>query len=699
MRVALVGARPALPGRGDGGPRRPAVREVPAVEGPRRALGRLRREPAGRATWCTSPTERVRRPGAATPAATSTSTSSPPQLPAPADASQLRAIAEAGAGRTFVLEGPPGTGKSQTITNLLTRAVAEGKRVLFVAEKRAALDVVARRLDAVGMGMFALDLHDKGIARLDGARADPAGAGARGRRRRAGPGRRRRRTCARPAACWPATPTGCTTANAVGLSLYSARTAELAAGTDVEPLPVPLPFVANAPAEVLRPDPAGAGAAARHRRPDPALAAPPVGVRRLPRHRPARHPGRGRRRRRRRCARLPAIAELVRRAAARADARRPRRAGPPARPARPSGSTSSTRRSPAAGRRRRRAVLGEIAAFTAFRHPGLDVCDPRGAARCRWPRSTWPRRPPRRRPGSGRRRRLIAVRDRLAPYLRPGAKVKPKDVPALVENLWRVQTAVQAIAGAGRRRSRACRCRRAGTRSLDAAPARRARSHWLRRAGAAVDGSTPFHVQLRKLIVAGLPAGPAAGRRRRRGCGTPSPRCCAVCASSTDQLAAWAGDDGFVLRWSMTRPERGVDSSVLMSLRRWVTFLDTLEPLRYAGLFDARAAARHRRGHGRRRRPRLRPRPGRGLGDRAAGRDRARPVRRRGRTRRRSAGSPRASRAVREHLTAALPAQVLGTAAVRRGVGLRPGRRAAAGAGQAAPRAGRARSCWRSTAS
>ncbi|OMQ13845.1 hypothetical protein A7K94_0220750, partial [Modestobacter sp. VKM Ac-2676] len=80
--------------------------------------------------------------------------------PVPADASQLRAVAEAVSGRTFVLEGPPGTGKSQTITNLLTRAVAEGKRVLFVAEKRAALDVVARRLDAVGMGPFALDLHD-----------------------------------------------------------------------------------------------------------------------------------------------------------------------------------------------------------------------------------------------------------------------------------------------------------------------------------------------------------------------------------------------------------------------------------------------------------------------------------------------------------------------------------------------------------
>ena len=82
--------------------------------------------------------------------------------PIPADSSQLGAIADAVAGRTFVLEGPPGTGKSQTITNLLARAMAEGRRVLFVAEKRAALDVVKSRLDAVGMGAFSLDLHDKG---------------------------------------------------------------------------------------------------------------------------------------------------------------------------------------------------------------------------------------------------------------------------------------------------------------------------------------------------------------------------------------------------------------------------------------------------------------------------------------------------------------------------------------------------------
>lgn len=81
--------------------------------------------------------------------------------PIPADASQLGAIAAAVAGQTFVLEGPPGTGKSQTITNLLARAIAAGKRVLFVAEKRAALDVVSSRLDSVGMGPFSLDLHDK----------------------------------------------------------------------------------------------------------------------------------------------------------------------------------------------------------------------------------------------------------------------------------------------------------------------------------------------------------------------------------------------------------------------------------------------------------------------------------------------------------------------------------------------------------
>lgn len=84
------------------------------------------------------------------------------RIPLPADASQLEAVASAAVGRTFVLEGPPGTGKSQTITNLLAHAMSTGKKILFVAEKRAALEVVRKRLNDVGLGVYTLDLHDKG---------------------------------------------------------------------------------------------------------------------------------------------------------------------------------------------------------------------------------------------------------------------------------------------------------------------------------------------------------------------------------------------------------------------------------------------------------------------------------------------------------------------------------------------------------
>ncbi|MEZ6016107.1 MAG: DUF4011 domain-containing protein [Planctomycetota bacterium] len=75
------------------------------------------------------------------------------------DSSQLSAILAAAAGRTFVLEGPPGTGKSQTIANLIAHMVAHGKSVLFVSEKMAALDVVQRRLQALGLGTACLELH------------------------------------------------------------------------------------------------------------------------------------------------------------------------------------------------------------------------------------------------------------------------------------------------------------------------------------------------------------------------------------------------------------------------------------------------------------------------------------------------------------------------------------------------------------
>lgn len=79
--------------------------------------------------------------------------------PLSADSSQLAAVLLSAKGKSFVLHGPPGTGKSQTITNLIAHNLALGRRVLFVSEKKAALDVVHRRLEKVGLKPFCLELH------------------------------------------------------------------------------------------------------------------------------------------------------------------------------------------------------------------------------------------------------------------------------------------------------------------------------------------------------------------------------------------------------------------------------------------------------------------------------------------------------------------------------------------------------------
>ncbi|MGY9047920.1 MAG: DUF4011 domain-containing protein [Rhodobacterales bacterium] len=79
--------------------------------------------------------------------------------PLPADSSQLAAVVAAAEGQDFVLIGPPGTGKSQTIANIISQCIANGRTVLFVAEKAAALDVVHRRLAANGLGDACLELH------------------------------------------------------------------------------------------------------------------------------------------------------------------------------------------------------------------------------------------------------------------------------------------------------------------------------------------------------------------------------------------------------------------------------------------------------------------------------------------------------------------------------------------------------------
>ena len=80
-------------------------------------------------------------------------------VPMSADSSQLAAVYLASKGESFVLHGPPGTGKSQTITNLIANALYNGKSVLFVAEKMAALSVVQKRLAKIGLDPFCLELH------------------------------------------------------------------------------------------------------------------------------------------------------------------------------------------------------------------------------------------------------------------------------------------------------------------------------------------------------------------------------------------------------------------------------------------------------------------------------------------------------------------------------------------------------------
>ena len=78
-----------------------------------------------------------------------------------ADSSQASVIADVSGGRDLVVQGPPGTGKSQTIVNLIADAIGAGRKVLFVSEKMAALEVVKRRLDEIHLGDACLELHSR----------------------------------------------------------------------------------------------------------------------------------------------------------------------------------------------------------------------------------------------------------------------------------------------------------------------------------------------------------------------------------------------------------------------------------------------------------------------------------------------------------------------------------------------------------
>jgi hypothetical protein len=86
------------------------------------------------------------------------------ELPLDADSSQLSALSDIADGKSLVIEGPPGTGKSQTIANAIANAMEQGKTVLFVAEKLAALEVVHKRLTQAGLADFCLELHGHAVS-------------------------------------------------------------------------------------------------------------------------------------------------------------------------------------------------------------------------------------------------------------------------------------------------------------------------------------------------------------------------------------------------------------------------------------------------------------------------------------------------------------------------------------------------------
>jgi very-short-patch-repair endonuclease len=85
----------------------------------------------------------------------------------PADATQRQCITASVGGHSFVMDGPPGTGKSQTIANLIAENMAEGRTVLFVSEKAAALEVVETRMRQVGLGDYTLELHSHKATRKE----------------------------------------------------------------------------------------------------------------------------------------------------------------------------------------------------------------------------------------------------------------------------------------------------------------------------------------------------------------------------------------------------------------------------------------------------------------------------------------------------------------------------------------------------
>ena len=169
--------------------------------------------------------------------------------PIQADGSQVVAIGKALSGQTFVLEGPPGTGKSQTITNILSKAIQEGKRILFVAAKGEALNVVKDRLASVGLSQFVFDLHAKD-SKLSQARAHVAMAMKIAPNFNENEYRKSVTEATDSANVLARYAANLHSKNAAGFSLYSAESASLVK-SDLDPMDVSYAFLKKASKEVI----------------------------------------------------------------------------------------------------------------------------------------------------------------------------------------------------------------------------------------------------------------------------------------------------------------------------------------------------------------------------------------------------------------------------------------------------------------